>query len=106
MGLGAKKIFAAGDAASLTVSQPLQVTAGSADLDVPYALGPNGRIFRYRERISMVPAGTETLLEMTYRFKLSPVLEFGVYGSLRSQAGHEERAGLVPQMVTVVRGKI
>ena len=54
----------------------------------------------------MVPAGTETLLEMTYRFKLSPVLEFGVYGSLRSQAGHEERAGLVPQMVTVVRGKI
>ena len=106
VGLGAKKIFAAGDAASLTVSQPVRVTAGSADLDVPYALGSNGRIFRYRKRISMVPAGTETLLEMTYRFKLSPVLEFGVYGSLRSQAGHEERAGLAPQMVTVVRGKI
>ena len=106
VGLGAKKLFASDDAASLTLSQPLRVTTGSADLDVPYALGPNGRIFRYRQRISMAPAGTETLLEMTYRFKLSPVLEFGVYGSLRDQAGHDERAGLVPQMVTVVRGKI
>ena len=106
VGLGAKKLFASDDAASLTLSQPLRVTTGSADLDVPYALGPNGRIFRYRQRISMAPTGTETLLEMTYRFKLSPVLEFGVYGSLRNQAGHEERAGLVPQMVTVVRGKI
>ncbi len=106
VGLGAKKLFASDDAASLTLSQPLRVTTGSADLDVPYALGPNGRIFRYRQRISMAPAGTETLLEMTYRFKLSPVLEFGVYGSLRNQAGHDERAGLVPQMVTVVRGKI
>ena len=106
VGLGAKKLFASDDAASLTLSQPLRVTTGSADLDVPYALGPNGRIFRYRQRISMAPTGTETLLEMTYRFKLSPVLEFGVYGSLRNQAGHDERAGLVPQMVTVVRGKI
>jgi len=106
VGLGAKKLFASGDAASLTLSQPLRVTAGSADLDVPYALGPNGRIFRYRQQISMAPAGAETLLEMTYRFKLSPVLEFGVYGSLRNQAGHDERAGLAPQMVTVVRGKI
>ena len=106
VGLGAKKLFASDDAASLTLSQPLRVTTGSADLDVPYALGPNGRIFRYRQRISMAPAGTETLLEMTYRFKLSPVLEFGVYGSLRNQAGHDERAGLAPQMVTVVRGKI
>lgn len=106
VGLGAKKLFASDDAASLTLSQPLRVTTGSADLDVPYALGSNGRIFRYRQRISMAPAGTETLLEIIYRFKLSPVLEFGVYGSLRNQAGHDERVGLVPQMVTVVRGKI
>jgi hypothetical protein len=54
----------------------------------------------------MAPAGTETLLEMTYRFPWSSVLELGVYGSLRYQAGHDERAGIAPQVMTVVRGKI
>ena len=106
VGLGAKELLSSGDAASLTLSQPLRVTAGSADLDVPYGLGSNGRIFRFRQRISMAPAGTETLLEMTYRFPWSSVLELGVYGSLRYQAGHDERAGIAPQVMTVVRGKI
>ncbi len=106
VGLGAKDLLSSGDAASLTLSQPLRVTAGSADLDVPYALGTNGHIFRARQRISMAPAGSETLLELTYRFQWSPVLELGVYGSLRHQAGHDERAGIDSQLVTVVSGKI
>ena len=106
VGLGAKELFSSGDAASLTLSQPLRVTAGSAELDVPYALGADGRIFRNRQRISMAPTGSETLLEMTYRFRWSPVLELAVYGSIRHQAGHDERAGISPQVMTVVRGKI
>ena len=106
VGLGAKELFSSGDAASLTLSQPLRVTAGSAELDVPYALGADGRIFRNRQRVSMAPTGSETLLEMTYRFRWSPVLELGVYGSIRHQAGHDERAGIRPQAMTVVRGKI
>lgn len=103
-GVGAKGIFSSQDAASLTVSQPLRASSGSADLDVAYALGSGGQVLRHQEKISLVPAGSETLLELIYRIRWSPMLELGAYGSLRYEANHDRNAGIRPQLMTVARG--
>jgi len=104
VGLGAKGIFSQRDGASLTVSQPLRVTEGSADLDVPYGLGADGRVLRHQQRLSLAPVGAETSLELTYRLKWSKSLEFGVYGAMRYQAGHNAQLGVRPELAAVVRG--
>ena len=104
VGLGAKGIFSRGDGASLTVSQPLRVTEGSADLDVPYGLSADGRVLRHQQRIGLAPLGAETSLELTYRLKWSKSLEFGVYGAMRYQAGHNAQLGVRPELAAVVRG--
>ena len=104
VGLGAKDIFSKKDGASLTVSQPLKVTDGSAGLDVPYGLGADGRILRYQQRIGLVPSGAETSLELTYRIKWSKSLELGAYGAMRYEAGHNAQLGLRSELATVVRG--
>ena len=61
----------------------LPVAARSADLDVPYGLGADGRVLRYQERIGLAPSGSETSLELTYRIKWSKSLELGAYGAMR-----------------------
>jgi len=104
VGLGAKGVFSKKDGASLTVSQPLKVTDGSADLDVPYGLGADGRILRYQERIGLAPSGSETSLELTYRIMWSKSLEIGAYGAMRYEAGHNPQLGLRTELATVVRG--
>ena len=104
VGFGAKGIFAKRDGASLTVSQPLRVTEGSADLDVPYALGSDGRVLRHQQRVGLAPLGAETSLELTYRLKWSRSLEFGAYGAMRYQAGHNAQLGIRPELAAVVRG--
>ena len=104
VGLGAKGVFSKNDGASLTVSQPLKVTDGSADLDVPYGLGADGRILRYQERIGLAPSGSETSLELSYRIKWSKSLELGAYGAMRYEAGHNPQLGLRTELATVVRG--
>ena len=104
VGLGAKSIFSRGDGASLTVSQPLKVTDGSADLDVPYGLGADGRVLRHQQRIGLTPSGSETSLELTYRINWSKSLELGAYGAMRYEAGHNAQSGLRSELATVVRG--
>ncbi len=104
VGLGAKGVFSKRDGASLTVSQPLKVTDGSADLDVPYELGSGGRVLRYQERIGLAPSGSETSLELTYRIKWSKSLELGAYGAMRYEAGHNPQLGFRTELATVVRG--
>jgi len=104
VGLGAKSIFSRGDGASLTVSQPLKVTDGSADLDVPYGLGVDGRVLRHQQRIGLAPSGSETSLELSYRIKWSKSLELGAYGAMRYEAGHNAQSGLRSELATVVRG--
>ena len=104
VGLGAKGVFSKNDGASLTVSQPLKVTDGSADLDVPYGLGADGRVLRYQERIGLAPSGSETSLELSYRIKWSKSLELGAYGAMRYEAGHNPQLGLRTELATVVRG--
>ena len=104
VGLGAKGIFLKKDGASLTVSQPLKVTDGSASLDVPHGLGADGRVLRYQERIGLAPSGSETSLELTYRIKWSKSLELGAYGAMRYEAGHNPQLGLRSELATVVRG--
>ena len=104
VGFGAKSIFSQGDGASFTVSQPLKVTDGSADLDVPYGLGADGRVFRHQQRIGLAPSGSETSLDLTYRIKWSKSLELGAYGAMRYEAGHNGQLGLRSELATVVRG--
>ena len=104
VGFGAKRIFSRRDGASLTVSQPLRVTEGSADLDVPYGLSADGRVLRHQQRIGLAPMGAETALELTYRLKWSKSLEFGAYGAMRYQAGHHAQSGVRPELAAVVRG--
>ena len=104
VGFGAKGIITKRDGASLTVSQPLRVTEGSADLDVPYALGADGRVLRHQQRVGLAPLGAETSLELTYRLKWSKSLEFGAYGAMRYQAGHNAQLGIRPELAAVVRG--
>ena len=104
VGFGAKGIFSKNDGASLTVSQPLKVTDGSADLDVPYGVGADGRVLRHQERIGLAPSGSETSLELTYRIKWSKSLELGAYGAMRYEAGHNPQLGLRSELATVVRG--
>ena len=82
----------------------LPVAVRSADLDMPYGLGADGRILRYQQRIGLVPSGAETSLELTYRIKWSKSLELGAYGAMRYAAGHNPQLGLRSELATVVRG--
>ena len=104
LGLGAKGVFSKKDGASLTVSQPLKVTDGSASLDVPHGLDADGGVLRYQQRIGLAPSGSETSLELTYRIKWSKTLELGVFGAMRYEAGHNPQLGLRSELATVVRG--
>jgi len=57
-----------------------------------------------QQRVGLAPLGAETSLELTYRLKWSKSLEFGAYGAMRYQAGHNAQLGVRPEWAAVVRG--
>ena len=104
VGLAGKSLFSQTDAVRVTVSQPLRVVSGEAELDIVYDLGPQGEIRRHRERTSLVPAGSETLLEFDYRQPLTPTLSVGAYAAFRHRPSHDRRAESQVHVMGVVQG--
>ncbi|MGA8260189.1 MAG: S8 family serine peptidase [Arenicellales bacterium] len=93
LGLVADEVFHRGDQLGVAVSQPLRVTRGQVDLQVPYARDLAGNIYTSDQRVSLVPNGTEYALESYYLRDLGRRSSVGAYFMLRSQPDNVAGAG-------------
>ncbi len=88
LGVVSNDVFDRGDQFGVAFSQPLRVTSGSADLDVPYALDLEGNIYRSRKHIELEPEGAERVYEMYYQYRMRDT-SVGAHLLHRQNAYHE-----------------
>lgn len=93
VGLVADEIFRAGDQAGVAFSQPLRVTGGEVDMEVPYARDYEGNIYKNTDRVSLVPNGREYALESYYLRPLNRRSSVGAYFMLRRDPNHVAGSG-------------
>jgi hypothetical protein len=77
MALGKEDLFTDHDLASLTIKKPLRVYGGAAQADIATGVDENGNPMFARQRISLVPTGSETAFGLNYTRRLG---EFGTAG--------------------------
>lgn len=93
VGVVADEVFDRGDQVGVAFSQPLRVTDGEVDLNVPYARDYDGNIYSDSERISLEPRGREYTLESYYLHPVGRRASIGAYVMLRREANHVASAG-------------
>lgn len=93
VGVVADEVFKPGDQMGVAFSQPLRVTGGEVDLDVPYARDFEGNIYREASRISLEPGGREYTLESYYLHPLGRRASIGAYVMLRQDHNHVADSG-------------
>lgn len=93
VGVVADEVFDRGDQVGVAFSQPLRVTDGEVDLNVPYARDFEGNIYRDAKRISLEPGGREYTLESYYLHPMGRRGSLGAYVMLRQDHNHIEGAG-------------
>ncbi len=71
LGLVASSVFRKEDRFGIMLSRPLRVTAGQVDLNVPFARDFDGTVYARSERVSLVPEGRETDVEVAYSLPLT-----------------------------------
>lgn len=103
-GLAAEDMLGTGGRLTLTLSQPLKVTAGSARLDVPVGRALDGRVLRQSERASLAPSGSEHDLELGYRLPLRGGGSLSATGLVQFQPGHD--ADAAPDYGMAVRYRV
>lgn len=89
--LFANDVFRKNDRLAVAISRPLRVTSGSVDLQLPQARDYAGNVLRSTERISLVPQGEETDVEISYRFPLRGQTTVGTNLVYRNQPNHSQR---------------
>lgn len=77
-----------GDVLSLTVTQPLAVTSGSAGFTAPVGRTDDGRIVYESGRVNLAPTGRETRLDVGWTTPLEGGWRFDGVASLRHDADH------------------
>ncbi len=102
LGVVSNDVFDRGDQFGIAFSQPLRVTSGSADLDVPYALDMEGNIYRNRKHIELEPKGTEHVYEIYYQYRKRGT-SLGAHLLHRQNAYHEAGGGDDTALVTSLK---
>ncbi len=91
------------DQVAIAVSRPLRVTDGSVDMEIPYARDYAGNVLSNTERISLVPQGKETDVEISYRFPLREHTTVGANLLYRAQPDHRKASGPETGVYAVLR---
>lgn len=92
LGLIGEALFDARDSFGLTLSQPLRVRGGRADLSVPDRRTPDGQVLRQTVSAGLAPSGREIALEAFYGFDLTETSRLAGSLMLRQQPGHVRTA--------------
>lgn len=105
VGVVADEVFDRGDQVGVAFSQPLRVTDGEVDLNVPYARDFEGNIFKDSERIGLEPEGKEYALESYYLHPLGHRASIGAYVMLRQEPNHVAESGADLTVLASYRAK-
>lgn len=105
VGVVADEVFSTGDQMGVAFSQPLRVTEGEVDLDVPHARDFEGNIYRDSRRISLEPGGREYTLESYYLHPLGRRASIGAYVMLRHDHNHVADSGTDMTFLASYRAK-
>ena len=103
-GVGAvPNCISAQDRLSISLSQPLRVSAGRADINAPTGTTADGTVLRESGSASLTPSGREIDVELAYRILLSDKEELSTGALVQTSPGHVE--GAAPAFATAVRYK-
>ena len=93
VGLIADDMFTRHDQVGIAWSQPLRVTDGSADLNVPTSQNlRTGAVHSTSGRVSLVPEGAEHALEAYYRFRINDNTNLTSYLMYQQEPLHDGEA--------------
>jgi len=92
VGMVTRETFTAKDEFGLSVSQPLRIKSGTAELSVPVFRDAAGNIRHETEIVSLAPEGRELSLQGWYARKLGEKTEFNIGGAFRHEPGHVKMA--------------
>jgi hypothetical protein len=87
-----KSLLNKGDALGVAYFQPLRVSSGEVDTDVPYERDIEGNIYNRSGRYSLVPDGTESVFEMYYKFNVGKRSALTTHLLYRDQPFHDRDA--------------
>lgn len=105
LGVVADEVFDPGDQVGVAFSQPLRVTDGEVDLNVPYARDFEGNIYKDSKRIGLEPGGNEYALESYYLHPLGRRASVGAYVMLRQEPNHVADSGADLTVMASYRAK-
>ncbi len=92
IGFVAKDVVRRGDRFGLALSQPLRVTGGEAEIDIPVTQDIYGNVHTIHNRFSLAPEGSESTLETYYRFGLSNKTDITTYFMYQHEPEHDAQA--------------
>ena len=105
VGLLGRNIVAADDAIGMAWSRPLRTHAGDVTVSVPWRRDFSGQIHYKTARTSLVPDGTEHLLELFYRRQLTQQLQLFTYLAHRTEPLHRQSARPESSILAVIHYK-
>jgi len=73
-------------------AQPLRISSGSVEMLIPYTRDREGRYHWKVRRTSMVPDGSESSLELFYKFAVNQKIELLTYLAYRMEPLHDASA--------------
>jgi hypothetical protein len=103
LGMARSDVVSGGDRLSLSLSQPLRVSAGRAEINAPTGRTDSGTVLRDSGSASLTPSGREIDVELAYRIALSEKEELSTGALVQTSPGHVE--GAAPAFATAVRYK-
>ncbi|MEW5729454.1 MAG: S8 family peptidase, partial [Pseudomonadota bacterium] len=93
LGASVRDVGLDGDRVSLSLSRPLKVTSGTADLAVPVGRALDGTVIYRPERVELSPSGAQTDLELSWSLPAGEGQRLVLGGLLTLQPGHDADAG-------------
>jgi hypothetical protein len=103
LGIARGDVVSGGNRLSLSVSQPLRVSAGRAEINAPTGRTDSGTVLRESGSTSLTPSGREIDAELAYRISLSEKEELSTGALVQTSPGHV--AGASAAFATAVRYK-
>ncbi|MFT5112114.1 MAG: hypothetical protein ACI8P9_001438 [Parasphingorhabdus sp.] len=91
-GIVSSNVFRRGDRLGAAYFQPIRVNSGAVDATIPYAQDDTGKVYFDNSRYSLVPEGTESIVEFYYGTDMGKSFELGSHILYRDEAGHNVEA--------------
>ena len=82
-----------GDRLTLSVSQPIRVSSGNADLTVPVGVDHNGSVINASQRVGLTPTGRQIDMGIGYAFNLGKEQQLGISTVSTLNPGQNADAG-------------